>query len=53
MEVEKDREVGDSEENVRDSGEAYRNVPFGKAASIDDVVRGECIAEGCGCRGRR
>lgn len=38
--VEKDRAAGEKEENVRVSGEAYRNVPRGIAASIVDVVGG-------------
>lgn len=51
--VEKDRAAGESDEKVRVSGEAYRNVPLGIAASIDDVVGGECILEAVGYLGRR
>lgn len=51
--VEKDRAAGEKEENVRVSGEAYRNDPRGIAASIVDVVGGACRLEECAYLGRK
>lgn len=51
--VEKDRAAGEKEENVRVSGEAYRNVPRGIAASIVDVVGGACRLEEWAYLGRK